>query len=1472
MTLTELSIKKPILVIVFFLVTSLFGLISYLQLQYELLPNIAAPFTTVFTLYPGASPKEVENSVTKLIESSVGSVSKIKRISATSSEGISTVMIEFLQDADGDKANDEVQRAISQVLSELPAGAKTPSVVKFSINDLPVMRIGVTAKVPDQELFEMVKSQIRPRISQLRSVGRVTTLGGNEREIKVFLDQEKLLRYQLSTIQVLEALRKANLDIPIGRINDTDAQFGIRMTGKADSFEHISGQFIAYTPEGGQIRLRDVGRVEAGLKESTVITRLDRSPSLGLVITKQTGSNAVEVTALVRAEMARMEEEYKSVGLRFSIAQDTSEFTLAAANAVFKDLIIAIFLVAAVMLVFLHSLRNALIVMVAIPSSLVFAFILMKLMGFSLNLMTLLAMSLVIGILVDDSIVVLENIYRHLEMGKDRFRASLEGRNEIGFSALSITLVDVVVFLPLALVPGLVGSLVREFALVVVVSTLASLLVCFTLTPMMASRFARLEHPTAANLYGRLILWIESLIDRIVGLYQPVLSWSLRHRFGTVMISLLLLVGAIALVPMGMIGAEFAPSGDKGELSLSLTLPPGTHIDSTQAAVARLEARISQMPEIKRIFTTVGYSTDINGDVYAPNTAQFNIQAVPATERSQTTRQLSRHIRRMALEVPGAKAIVAPVGLLGAENAPILISVIGSHRDSVRQAADLLLNTLKQTPGAFNPRLAAEQGKPEVEIVLNRPNISRLGLDIEQVGLTLRTAINGHDDLKLREGNVETPIRIQLEKDDRLQIEQLNRMTFTNAAGQTVFLRQLADLRLVTGPSVLERRNRNPSLTVVSQVVGRGVSDVGTDLQQAMAKVRLPQGVRISYEGDLELADDSFGKLGLALLTSIILVYLIMVALYNDWVYPFVVLFSIPVALVGALWALALTAKTINVFSIFGLIMLVGLVAKNAILLVDRANDLRSQGRNVLYALLDAGQTRLRPILMTTIAMVIGMLPLALATGPGGEINSSLAWVLIGGLSSSMFLTLVLVPAVYLQITRWIEGRRPKAVPAAVAATVLLVLMAAPVQAQTRTLSIREAEAQVLTDNLDLRASRLEVDKSVSQVREARSGLLPQVAASANYQHFVKPQVFFLPGNLFDPTADPGFTAIPASAKNVYNANVEANLPLLNLETPQLIAMSRLQGQQALHADQRLRQQKVSQVRRTGYSILLAQAACRLAQASAQRQTQNLEDARRRLAQGLLSEADTLQPYLQVEYARTSLFKAQNSLQIAKTQFKVLLNWDESDDFALSDSLTIGQEDLLLFDEREDADRLEQHPDLLRLRTTKDLSERQRRLEQARLMPRLTGVWQYASLTQADNLRFGNYFWTNVHFVGLQLNIPLFNGFRQTARIQQARIQSQQADVQWQSAKRAYSLEASTFRQQMREYRRQVEDQQKNIAAAERLYQSVRQRWQNGLLRWSDLQDAELSLQQSKVNHLQMVHDYLQARENLLFALGRTND
>ena len=1020
MTLTELSIKRPSLIIIIFAALGVLGIFSFIQLQYELLPKFSPPVVTIITNYPGASPNEVETGVTKIIEDVVSGLDKVSTIKGSSMEGVSFVMIQFDYAANIDFSLQDTQRKVAEVLSKLPAGCKNPTVSKIAIDELPVLRMGLTSSMPSKEFYQFIKDKVKPQISKIAGVGQVVLLGGNEREIKVNIDVQKVKSLGLSILQVTQAIKSSNLDFPTGKIKDSDGQFIVRIAGKFDSIEDLRNLVIAESKLGGDIKLSDVAEIEDGIKEYTNLSRINGVPSVGMNVQKQTDANSVEVSKLIRAELKKLEKQYAKDGLKFNIAMDGSEFTLEAANAVKEDLAIAVILVAIVMLLFLHSIRNSIIVMIAIPASLISTFVAMLALGYTLNMMTLLALSLVVGILVDDSIVVLENIYHHLEMGEEKRTAALKGRNEIGFAALAITMVDVATFLPLGLVSGIIGNIMRQFAIVIVCATLFSLFVSFTVTPMLASRFAKLERLKSSTLLGKFALGFEKIFTRVGVTYDKALRWGLANRGKVALLALSLFIGSLALAPLGFIGAEFMTQADRGEFSVTLELDPGSTFENTNYTSQKVERMLSEIPEVKRVFVNVGASSEGIIGFSSNRVSELNVTLVPKKERKRSTDDIAAEIKQKVQQIPSAKVRVNPIGIFGTANqTPIQIVVSGTKIEDVNAAAKTLQKLIAKIPGTADVRLSSEDGKPETKILIDREKMASFGISLSDVGTTLRVAFAGDDDSKFRDGSNEYDLRINVDLFDRSRTEDIGNLTIANRKGQLIELKQFAEITRATGPTVLQREERNSSVTVYSQVIGRAAGSITNDLMKDMQNVKFPDGVNISFSGDTKNMNESFQSLVLALAAAILFTYMIMVALYDSFVYPFVVLFSIPVAMVGAFLALALTMKSLNIFSILGVLMLVGLVAKNAILLVDRTNQKRAEGESVYDALLDAGKTRLRPIVMTTATMVFGMLPIALSSSSGAEWKSGLAWALIGGLTSSLVLTLVLVPVVYSKVEEY---------------------------------------------------------------------------------------------------------------------------------------------------------------------------------------------------------------------------------------------------------------------------------------------------------------------------------------------------------------------------------------------------------------------------------------------------------------------
>lgn len=1019
MKLAEISIKRPTLVIVLFTLLTLGGILSYSMMGYELIPKFETNMVTISTIYPGASPAEVETSVTRKIEDAVGSLENVKKVESSSYESLSVIMVQLNDGADVNYALNDAQRKVNAILSELPTDVKAPSLNKFSLDDLPIMTLSISSdKLNSKELYDLLDKKIEPIFSRVNGVAQVDLVGGQEREIQVNIDEKKLQGYGLSISEVQQAVLSSNLDFPTGALKTRTEKSTIRLSGKYKSIEEMSNLVIS-SKNGAQVRLSDVAAVFDTQKDTEKVARYNQNPTILLQVKKQSDANAVAVSESIQKTIERVQTDYKVQGIKIKTVDDSTDFTLEAANHVIFDLFLAVILVAIVMLLFLHSIRNAFIVMVSIPISLIATFIGMYLMGYTLNLMSLLGLSLVVGILVDDAIVVLENIYRHMEMGKSKIRAAYDGASEIGFTVSAITLVIVVVFLPIAMSSGLVANILAQFCVTVVIATLFSLLASFTIIPWLSSRFGKLEHLTGKNWFQKFILWFERMIDKFTHWITGILEWCLKstlRRIMTVIVTFIILISSFMLVAFGFIGGEFFPKMDRGQFLVQMELSKDATIEKTNQVTLNVEKYLRDNKDVVDMITTVGQQSSGFGGAQA-TIYQSEIQVILTDKsmRAESTDIIAAKMKRdLEEKFTGVEFKTAPIGLMGADNAPIEMVVTAADNETATKEATRILELLKKVPGSVDAELSTDTGSPEVRVNIDRDKMASLGLNLSSVGQTMQTAFNGNTDGKYRAGEYEYDINIRLADNNRKSIEDVKNLIFTNPAGEQVRLSQFAAVDMSSGPSLLQRRDKSPSVKVLSKVVGRPVGDVANEWsKQFMDSDKKPAGVNYMWGGDMENQEEGFGTLGIALLAAIVLVYLVMVSLYDSFVYPFVVLFSIPLAMIGVMVILALTANSLNIFTMLGMIMLIGLVAKNAILIVDFTNARKAAGANTHDALVQANHARLRPILMTTIAMIFGMLPIALASGAGAEMNKGLAWVIIGGLTSSLFLTLIIVPVVY---------------------------------------------------------------------------------------------------------------------------------------------------------------------------------------------------------------------------------------------------------------------------------------------------------------------------------------------------------------------------------------------------------------------------------------------------------------------------
>ncbi|MDR0516672.1 MAG: efflux RND transporter permease subunit, partial [Fibromonadaceae bacterium] len=891
MNIAELSIKRPTFVVVVFTVLAFLGIISYNSLRYELMPNIDFPIFLAVAVYPGANPSEVENSVTKVLEEVLSGVPGVENIRSISRESVALIIVEIKTSSDMEVAVNDAMRLVNSARTRLPDDVQDPSVIKLNMNAMPVLNYAVRAdNISATDLHDLLTYRIMPEFSSVLGVGEVSIIASSQREVQVNVDPAKLQAQNLSLLQVVNTVVTNNLSFPAGNIQTDSLTTSIRLSAKYASIEDIGNTVIKRNPDGTLLKIADVAEVVDAVKEVSGFYRLDGQPAVGMYISKQEDANTVEVVRLAKERAKTLEKRYEKEGLKFGLAMDGSTVIRNAASAVQFDLALAVVFVTILMVFFLHSFRNGVIVMVAVPLSLVTAFIGLSVMDFTLNIITLLSLSLMIGTLVDDAIVVLENIYRHMEMGKNALQASVDGIKEIGLSVVSLTLVLLVTFLPVAIAPGMLRGVFQAFSLTIAITVAISLLVAFTVVPLMTSSFGKLTHIENKGIWGGLIHAFESAVDFIHKIIMSILNWALNHRFITLFLIAVLFVISIALIPLGFVGMEMMANGDNDEVNVNLEFVKDISVTQNNEITRTIENDVLQIPEVTSIYTGVGANSSRWGSGGA-FTSSIGVKLVDKNLRTRSSEafaaDLERHINSNYAGVKATVAAASFIGGGGGNNAPIQMVLQSSDRDELLAFANTMVDTLLKVDGIRNMKLSSDMGSPEVVVDIDREKMARLGLDLGSVGGTLQYAFAGNKNAQLLRGDYQYDINVRFDNFDRRSAEDVGNLTIMSQLGAPVKLKQIANISEGTGPNQMERYGRIPSITLMGNIEGRSMGDIGNDVKAKLAeKLKDKPDITYKEEGGMKQMADSFSALFIALITSIFLVYLVMVALYESYLYP----------------------------------------------------------------------------------------------------------------------------------------------------------------------------------------------------------------------------------------------------------------------------------------------------------------------------------------------------------------------------------------------------------------------------------------------------------------------------------------------------------------------------------------------------------------------------------------------------------
>ena len=1013
MNLSRLSVKRPVTITMIVLVIVLLGVISLTKLPIDLFPEIEVPVAVIVTSYSGTGPQEIENLITKQIEGAVSTVGNIDAVNSISSEGNSIVIAQFNYGTDMDLASLEMREKVDLVKGFLPEDANDPMVLKIDPNSMPIIQIALSTKGSLAELQSLAEDTFSQRFERLDGVASVDIGGGFTNEIEIAVDQSELANYGLSINQLSQLIGASNMNLPGGTVNKGDQKLAVRVTGEFQNIEEIKNMPIPLA-SGDVIKLQDIAQVELINKDISSISRTNGRDSINISIQKQSGKNTVQVANLVNEEIESLKEDYPDVEI--DVVLDTAMYIKSSINTVAKNAIFGSLLAVLILYIFLKNLRTTLIIGISIPISLIASFILLYFSGITLNMMTLGGLALAVGMLVDSAIVVLDNIFRFRTEGYSKIDAAIKGASEVGMAITASTLTTIAVFIPIVFIEGFVGTIFKDFALTVSLSLGASLMVSLTLIPMLSSKILTISRNEEGH-KKRKLQKVYDIFDnsyfKVENGYRKLLNKGLRNRKTTIILALLIFFVSIA--SLFGVGMEFLPATDEGTISISVALPLGAEIDKVEQIALEIEEKLSSIQEIDVISTNIGSGDILRGSSTTSNGATISVGLIKLSERDRSTADISEEIRNLVKDIPGAEISISETSSMGMMTAgnPISISIKGPELDVLGDLSNDFREIIETVEGTREVKTSLSDAVPEVEILVKKDIAATYGLTAAQIANAVRNGASGSIVTRFKDQGDEIDVVIRALGEVTESISNFEQMDITTPTGINIPLSQVAELSIEKGPIMINREGQERVVTVTSQIVERDLKSITTDIEAMLESYEMPKGYTYTMGGENKEMIEAFSQLGLALLLAVILIYMVMAAQFESLIYPFIIMFTIPLAFSGGALALFLTRRSLGVTALIGVIILSGIVVNNGIVLIDYINVLRKEGKTREEAIYIAGPIRLRPILMTTLTTILGLVPLALGIGEGSELMAPMGTVVIGGLTLSTVLTLVIVPVIY---------------------------------------------------------------------------------------------------------------------------------------------------------------------------------------------------------------------------------------------------------------------------------------------------------------------------------------------------------------------------------------------------------------------------------------------------------------------------
>ena len=1479
MWISDTSIRRPVFATMVIMSFMVLGVVSMTRLGIDLFPDISFPFVNISVPYPGASPEEVETLVTRPIEDAVAGINGVKRVQSTSTEGLGMIGVELRLEVDAQNAAAEIREKVAAIRGRLPREIEDPTIVRFDVAALPIMSYAVGSTQPSDVTRRQIEDDLKPLIEQIDGVAAVVVNGGNIREIQIDLDPGRLEALGLPVTVVAEQLGAENLDLPGGRMTRDGQSISLRTKGEFESPDEIEN-IILRSAAGSTVRVRDVGRVVDGYEERTSTTRLNGADAVSFSVAKQSGGNTAAIAERVRALLDRVQPNFPALQIRQ--VHDDSEFIKQNVAQVREDIIFGGIMAVLVIFLFMRDWRSTLITALALPTSVIATFFFMWVAGFTFNMMTLMALSLVIGILIDDAVVVRENIYRHMEEGADPMTAAHRGTSEIGLAVMATTFTILAVFLPVGFMTGIVGQFFKSFALTIAFAVAMSLLVAFTLDPMLSSRFVRFipHEERIRTRTGRLFERWGQAYEALDRKYHSVLGMALGNPWKTIAAALVVFVASLGL--LAVMGTEFVPAEDRGEFQVIVEMPPGTSFDESVLAVGRIEQELDAIPEVTQFFTTVG----IGGQVRASN---IRVKTTKKDQRERGIGEIKAEMRTRLAAMPFVDGKVAdPEFMQGAPyEPPINIFVRGDDLVELQRISREIQEKVRQIPGAVDISSNLETGQPEVLARVNRSLAADLGFSVGSVATQLRGMVEGIVPTKLRDGDREHDIRVRLAPEFRNDPAAILRTPLYSPTGASVRAGDVVQFTPAVGPSNIDREQRRRQAKIgVDLAEGAALGNVTADVEKAIGTIQMPPNFEWGFAGDVEMMQESAAAMGLAMILAVAFIYIVLASQFESFLHPFIIMLSMPLALVGALLLLFATGKNIGMPAMIGVVMLMGLVTKNAILLIDYTNRLRrEEGLPVKEALLKAGPIRLRPIVMTTIAMVMGMMPSALGTGEGSEFRSPISIATIGGLITSTLLTLVVVPVAYLlvegavaRLRAWRAAPAPAWARTAARVTGLLLVLAligafmsvasafagqAPPQAPAAAqgaLTIDRALELAGGRNESLKVSQERLRESQANVQSAKAAFLPSVDLNFLYTPSQASPLLRIPAGVFGPT-EQTFRA-NLTRENV--VRVDISQPIYTGGRLNHAYGAQAATQEASRLDvERVREGVTLRVYETFYAALMNDQGIRVTEEGVRIAERHLELAKVRFEAGSAARLDVLRAEVELANARVRLIRSRSASAVAHQALRTVLSLPQTEPLRLAGTL---DEVPPLPSTTSLETALTARSDIRAMGQQREAAQRMVAFANAELKPSVAfaGNFQYQE-DGLDTLLNG----TNRSYqFGVAVSVPLFNSPAVAARRGAASARVRQAEHGANAALEGARLELASASTELHAALEIVSTQQKAVELAREGLSIAEVSYENGVITATELNDARLSLLETEFELVQAKYSQIVAAARTRYAAG----